>query len=56
MGHTVVCMDKWDAEETLRLIERYRVTNTHMVPTQFNRMLRCPRRPGASTTCRRCGG
>jgi long-chain acyl-CoA synthetase len=41
-GHTVVCMDKWDAEETLRLIERYRVTHTHMVPTQFHRMLALP--------------
>jgi long-chain acyl-CoA synthetase len=42
MGHTVVCMDKWDAEETLRLIERYRCTHTHMVPTQFIRMLQLP--------------
>jgi len=41
-GHTVVCMDKWDAEETLRLIERYQVTHTHMVPTQFHRMLALP--------------
>ncbi|MFN8035872.1 MAG: acyl-CoA synthetase [Acidimicrobiia bacterium] len=41
-GHTVVCMDKWDAEETLRLVERYRVTHTHMVPTQFHRMLALP--------------
>ncbi len=40
--HTVVCMDKWDPEETLRLIERYNVTHTHMVPTQFHRMLQLP--------------
>jgi acyl-CoA synthetase (AMP-forming)/AMP-acid ligase II len=42
MKHTVVCMDKWDAEETLRLIERYRCSHTHMVPTQFIRLLQLP--------------
>jgi long-chain acyl-CoA synthetase len=42
MGHTVVCMDKWDAEETLRLIDTYKCTHTHMVPTQFIRMLQLP--------------
>jgi long-chain acyl-CoA synthetase len=42
MKHTVVCMDKWDAEETLRLIDRYKCTHTHMVPTQFIRMLQLP--------------
>ncbi len=42
LGHTLVCMDGWDAEEALALVERYRVTNTHMVPTQFKRMLSLP--------------
>jgi long-chain acyl-CoA synthetase len=42
MKHAVVCMDKWDAEEALRLIERYKCTHTHMVPTQFIRMLQLP--------------
>jgi long-chain acyl-CoA synthetase len=42
LGHTVVCMDAWDAEEALALVDRYRVTNTHMVPTQFKRMLSLP--------------
>jgi long-chain acyl-CoA synthetase len=42
MGHTVVCMDKWDAEETLRLIQTYGCSHTHMVPTQFIRMLQLP--------------
>jgi long-chain acyl-CoA synthetase len=41
-GHTVVFMDKWDPEETLAKIERYKVTHTHMVPTQFHRMLQLP--------------
>jgi long-chain acyl-CoA synthetase len=38
-GHTLVSMDGWDAAKALELVERYRVTNTHMVPTQFKRML-----------------
>ncbi len=41
-GHTVVLMDKWTPEGTLERIQRYRVTNTHMVPTMFHRMLRLP--------------
>ncbi|HSO95540.1 MAG TPA: acyl-CoA synthetase [Acidimicrobiia bacterium] len=42
IGHTVVVMDKWTPEEMLRLIDKYRVTNTHMVPTQFVRLLALP--------------
>jgi long-chain acyl-CoA synthetase len=38
-GATVVLMDKWDAEETLRLIDQYKVTHSHMVPTMFHRLL-----------------
>ncbi len=41
-GHQVVFMDKWDPEGTLERIERYRCTHTHMVPTQFHRMLQLP--------------
>ncbi len=39
LGHTVILMDKWTAEETLRLIQTYGVTYSHMVPTQFVRLL-----------------
>ncbi|GGS79782.1 putative acyl-CoA ligase [Planobispora rosea] len=42
MGHTLVYMDKWDSEELLRLCEKYRVTNSHMVPTHFKRLLALP--------------
>ncbi|WP_067180978.1 acyl-CoA synthetase [Microtetraspora niveoalba] len=42
MGHTLVYMDRWDAEEMLRLSERHRVTNSHMVPTHFKRLLSLP--------------
>lgn len=41
-GHAVVLMDRFDAEQVLRLIERHRVTTTHMVPTQLHRLLRLP--------------
>ena len=42
LGHTAVLMDRWDAEEMLRLIDRHRVTHSHMVPTQFRRLLALP--------------
>lgn len=42
LGHSVVLMDRWEPEEMLRLIERYRVTHSHMVPTQFHRLLALP--------------
>jgi len=38
-GATVVLMEDWDPEETLRLVERHSVTHTHMVPTMFHRLL-----------------
>jgi long-chain acyl-CoA synthetase len=41
-GHTVVLMDKWSPERMLQLIEKYGVTNSHMVPTQFHRLLALP--------------
>jgi long-chain acyl-CoA synthetase len=42
LGHTAILMEKFDAEEMLRLIDRYRVTQSHMVPAQFNRLLSLP--------------
>jgi long-chain acyl-CoA synthetase len=42
LGHTVVLMDKWTPEGMLELIDRYQVTSSHMVPTQFHRMLALP--------------
>lgn len=42
LGHTVVLMDKWTPEDMLARIERHRVTATHMVPTQFRRLLSLP--------------
>jgi long-chain acyl-CoA synthetase len=42
MGHTLVFMDTWDAEQALALVERYQVTSSHMVPTHFKRMLSLP--------------
>lgn len=42
LGHTLVVMAKFDAEATLRLIEQHAVTETHLVPTMFHRMLQLP--------------
>jgi len=42
LGHPVVLMDQFDAEDLLALVERHRVTHTHMVPTQFRRLLALP--------------
>jgi long-chain acyl-CoA synthetase len=41
-GHPTILMDRFDAEEMLRLIERHQVTYSHMVPTQFSRLLALP--------------
>ena len=42
LGGTVVLMDRFDAEQALAAIERFRVTVTQMVPTMFVRMLQLP--------------
>ena len=41
-GGTVVLPPKFDAEQTLQAIERYRVTYAQFVPTMFIRLLRLP--------------
>jgi long-chain acyl-CoA synthetase len=38
MGHCVVLHEKWDAEHMLQAIEQYKVTTTHIVPTQMVRL------------------
>jgi long-chain acyl-CoA synthetase len=40
LGGTVVVMERFDAVECLRLIERHRVTHAQFVPTHFIRMLK----------------
>jgi long-chain acyl-CoA synthetase len=42
MGHPVILVDKWDAELMLQLIDKYKITHSHMVPTQFVRLLKLP--------------
>ena len=41
-GACVVVMRRWDAAHALELIERHRVTTTHMVPANFQRILALP--------------
>ncbi|MFZ3033746.1 MAG: AMP-binding protein, partial [Parvibaculum sp.] len=38
-GVGCVIMDKWDAEETLRLVHEHAITHTHVVPTMLHRIL-----------------
>ncbi|MQA94881.1 MAG: AMP-binding protein [Streptosporangiales bacterium] len=42
LGGTVVMMERFDAEDALRYIEKYKVTHSQWVPTMFIRMLRLP--------------
>ncbi|GLB63600.1 putative acyl-CoA ligase [Dietzia sp. NCCP-2495] len=42
LGQLVVLMDKWTPEQMLRLIDEHGVTQSHMVPTQFSRLLELP--------------
>ncbi|WP_156724865.1 acyl-CoA synthetase [Streptomyces apocyni] len=42
IGHPLILMDKWTPQEMLRLIDAHHCTHTHMVPTQFHRLLALP--------------
>ena len=42
IGATTVVMRRFDPEEALRLIEKFRVQNSQWVPTHFIRLLRLP--------------
>src|SRR3954466_7496705 len=41
-GGTVVIMEQFDPEQYLKLIERYHVTHSQLVPTMFSRLLKLP--------------
>jgi long-chain acyl-CoA synthetase len=41
-GSGVVLMDGWSPEETLQLVDEYRISTTHLVPTMFHRLLGLP--------------
>jgi len=41
-GATAVVMERFDAEQALRLIEAHRVTHSQWVPTMFVRLLKLP--------------
>ena len=42
LGSTLVMRRKWDAAETLQLIDEHRITNVYAVPTHFVRLLALP--------------
>jgi long-chain acyl-CoA synthetase len=39
-GSSIIMRHKFDPAETLELIDKYKITNSHMVPTQFVRLLK----------------
>jgi long-chain acyl-CoA synthetase len=39
-GSSIIMRHKFDPAETLELIDKYQITNSHMVPTQFVRLLK----------------
>ncbi len=42
LGGTAVIMQKFDAEQALKLIEQHQITHSQWVPTMFNRLLSLP--------------
>ncbi len=42
LGGTSIIMESFDAEEFLKLVEKYKVTQSQLVPTMFVRMLKLP--------------
>jgi len=42
LGGTSVIMESFDAEQFLKLVEKYKVTQSQLVPTMFVRMLKLP--------------
>ena len=42
LGSTVIMMEKFDAQDALRLIEKHRITHSQWVPTMFVRMFKLP--------------
>ncbi len=42
LGAEVIIMERWDAEEFLRIVDSDKVTSTFMVPTHFVRLLQLP--------------
>jgi len=42
IGSTVVMRHRFEPAELLELVDRFRVTNMHLVPTQFIRLLKLP--------------
>jgi len=42
LGGTSIIMEYFDAEEFLKLVEKYKITQSQLVPTMFVRMLKLP--------------
>lgn len=42
IGSTIIVMEKFDPEDFLKAVEKYKVTHTQVVPTMFVKMLKLP--------------
>ena len=42
VGATTVVMEKWDPEDALRFVEKYKINRAQFVPTMFVRILKLP--------------
>ena len=42
MGHTLIMHSGWDAEKMLQAVEQYKITTTHVVPTQMVHLNKLP--------------
>lgn len=42
LGNDLVLMERFDAEELLKVIEQHKISHLHMVPTMFVRLLKLP--------------
>jgi long-chain acyl-CoA synthetase len=42
VGGTAIIMERFDAQRFLDLVQTYKVTHSHLVPTMFSRMLKLP--------------
>jgi bile acid-coenzyme A ligase len=54
LGNHMVVMPRFDAAETLRLVERHGIDWLYLVPTMMLRICASPSGSGWRTTCRRC--
>ena len=51
LGGTVICMEKFYAEESLKVIDTYKVTHSQWVPTMLHRIISLPENTKSKYNC-----